>query len=261
MPAIEVRRRDEGFEVVQHTGIVEGYRPRVVILHGAHQSEQFRSIGEGGLTVAEGHASHCKHAASAMFYTGRQMATQPITRLLQDVAGGDKSALDQLVPLVYGELRRLADGYLQNERASHTLQPTALVHEAYLRLVGQEHKQYQSRGHFLAVAAHVMRQILIDHARSRSAEKRGGGQPGVSLDESIDAAVERPPALIAVDDALQVLEAMDARKAKLVEMRFFGGLTAEESAEVLRLPVEKVRGELRVAQAWLQRELDRDAAR
>jgi RNA polymerase sigma factor (TIGR02999 family) len=188
------------------------------------------------------------------------MATPPITRLLEDVAGGDKSALDRLVPLVYGELRRLADGYLRNERAAHTLQPTALVHEAYLRLVGQDHKPYQSRGHFLAVAAHVMRQILIDHARSRGAEKRGGGQPGVSLDESIDAAMERPPALIAVDDALQALEAMDARKAKLVEMRFFGGLTAEESADVVGLPVEKVRGELRVAQAWLQRELDRGAA-
>jgi RNA polymerase sigma factor (TIGR02999 family) len=185
------------------------------------------------------------------------MATQPITRMLQEFAGGDKTALDRLMPLVYSELRRLADGYLRSERTSHTLQPTALVHEAYIRLVGQDHKAYQSRGHFLAVAAHVMRQILIDHARSRCADKRGGGQPGCSLDESIDAAVERPPALIAVDDALQALEAIDARKAKLVEMRFFGGLTAEESAAVLELPVEKVRAELRVAQAWLQRELDR----
>jgi RNA polymerase sigma factor (TIGR02999 family) len=186
------------------------------------------------------------------------MATQPITRILQDFAGGDKTALDRLMPLVYSELRRLADGYLRNERTAHTLQPTALVHEAYIRLVGQDHKAYQSRGHFLAVAAHVMRQILIDHARSRGADKRGGGQRGCSIHEAIDAAVERPPALIAVDDALQALEGLDARKAKLVEMRFFGGLTAEESAGVLDLPVEKVRAELRVAQAWLQRELDRN---
>lgn len=194
-----------------------------------------------------------------MIYWSQQgMATQPITRMLQDFAGGDKTALDRLMPLVYSELRRLADGYLRNERTAHTLQPTALVHEAYIRLVGQDHKAYQSRGHFLAVAAHVMRQILIDHARSRGADKRGGGQRGCSIHEAIDAAVERPPALIAVDDALQDLEALDARKAKLVEMRFFGGLTAEESAGVLDLPVEKVRAELRVAQAWLQRELDRN---
>src|SRR5215475_2075468 len=135
------------------------------------------------------------------------MGSQPITRMLQEFAEGDKSALDRLMPLLYTELRRLADGYLRNERSSHTLQPTALVHEAYLRLVGQDHKAYASRGHFLAVAAHVMRQILIDHARSRNAEKRGGGHPGCSLDEAMDAAVERPPGLIAVDDALQALEA------------------------------------------------------
>jgi RNA polymerase sigma factor (TIGR02999 family) len=186
------------------------------------------------------------------------MTTQPITRMLQEFADGDKTALDRLMPFVYTELRRLADGYLRNERTSHTLQPTALVHEAYIRLVGQDHKAFASRGHFVAVAAHVMRQILIDHARSRSAEKRGGGQPGCSLDEGIDAAIERPPALIAVDDALKALEARDAQKAKLIEMRFFGGLTAEESAAVLDVPVEKVRAELRVAQAWLQRELDRE---
>ena len=185
------------------------------------------------------------------------MGSQPITRMLQEFADGDKSALDRLMPLLYTELRRLADGYLRNERTSHTLQPTALVHEAYIRLVGQDHKSYQSRGHFLAVAAHVMRQILIDHARSRCADKRGGGRAGYSLDESIDTAIERSPTLIAVDDALQALEARDPRKAKLVEMRFFGGLTAEESAGVFDLPVEKVRAELRVAQAWLQRELDR----
>jgi len=188
------------------------------------------------------------------------MATPPITRMLQEFAGGDKSALDRLMPLVYAELRRLAEGYLRNERTGHTLQPTALVHEAYLRLVDQNHSDYQSRGHFLAVAAHVMRQILIDHARARNAGKRGSGQPGCQLDEAIDAAIERPPLMIAIDDALAALEQIDARKAKLIEMRFFGGLTAEESAGVLELPVEKVRGELRLAQAWLQRQLDSDAS-
>ena len=188
------------------------------------------------------------------------MAAGPITLILRDFAAGDKAALDRLMPLVYAELRRLADSYLRRERPDHTLQPTALVHEAYIRLIGQEQPDYRSRAHFLGVAAHLMRQILVDHARSRSASKRGGGQPARSLDESIDAALERPLALIAVDDALAALERTDPQKAQLVEMRFFGGLTAEESADVLRMPVEKVRSELRVAQAWLQRELDRPAA-
>ena len=188
------------------------------------------------------------------------MAAGPITLMLREFAAGDKAALDRLMPLVYAELRRLADSHLRRERSDHTLQPTALVHEAYLRLIGQDQPDYRSRAHFLGVAAHVMRQILVDHARSRAAGKRGGGQPARSLDESIDAAVERPLAMIAVDDALEALERTDARKARLIEMRFFGGLTAEESANVMEMPVEKVRAELRVAQAWLQRELDRLSA-
>lgn len=188
------------------------------------------------------------------------MAEGPITIILRDFAAGDKGALDRLMPLVYTELRRLADSHLRRERPDHTLQPTALVHEAYIRLIGQDQPDYRSRAHFLGVAAHVMRQILVDHARSRAAGKRGGGQPPRSLDESIDAAIERPVAMVAVDDALEALERNDPQKAKLVEMRFFGGLTAEESANVLQLPVEKVRAELRVAQAWLQRELDRLSA-
>ncbi len=172
---------------------------------------------------------------------------------------GDKSALDRLIPMVYSELHRLAGGYLRRERPTHTLQATALVNEAYLRLIGQEQPEYKSRSHFLGVAAHVMRQILVDHARSRKAAKRGGGQPDFQLDESFDSAVSRPMPLIALDDALEALERKDPRKAKLVEMRFFGGLTAEESAEVIDLPVERVRADLRVAQAWLQREIDRPA--
>jgi RNA polymerase sigma factor (TIGR02999 family) len=186
-------------------------------------------------------------------------AAQPITVALRDLAKGDKSAFDRLMPQVYAELRRLAGHYLRQERNGHTLQPTALVHEAYFRLVGQDQPDYQSRAHFLGVAAHVMRQILIDHARTRNAAKRGAGNAVFSLDEFMDAPMERPSAMIQVDDALHALENHDPLKAQLIEMRFFGGMTAEESAAVLKLPVQKIRGELRIAQAWLKRELDNRA--
>ena len=183
--------------------------------------------------------------------------TRTVTLLLQDLAGGDKSALDGLIPLVYNELRKIADGYLRRERQGHTLQPTALVHELYARMLGQEQPGYRNRGHFLGIAAQVMRQILIDHARMKNAAKRGGGHQNFPINDACDAPMERPSLMIALDDAIQALERQDARKARLVEMRFFGGLTAEESADVLQLPVITVRRELRVAQAWLQRELDR----
>jgi RNA polymerase sigma factor (TIGR02999 family) len=182
---------------------------------------------------------------------------QSITLLLRDFAAGDKAAIDQVIPLVYAELRRIADRYLHNESQGHTLQPTALVHELYARMVAQQQPSYQSRAHFLGVGAQVMRQILIDHARSKRAAKRDGGRPRISLDEACNAAIERPSILIEVDDAISALAREDAQKAQLIEMRFFGGLTAEESAEVLGLPVHRVRNQLRVAQAWLQRELDR----
>lgn len=185
------------------------------------------------------------------------MSSRSITLILQDFSAGDKSALDQLMPLVYAELRKLASKHLHLERSGHTLQPTALVHEAYVKLIGQSQPDYRSRAHFLSVAAHLMRQILIDHARARNAEKRGGGEAKYPLNESIDVPLERPAGAIALDDALQTLERRNPLQAQLIEMRFFGGLTAEESAQVLDLRVEKVRAELRVAQAWLQRELDR----
>jgi RNA polymerase sigma-70 factor (ECF subfamily) len=183
------------------------------------------------------------------------LASPSITLILHELAGGDKDALNRLMPLVYAELRRLADGYLRNERTGNTLQPTALVHEAYIRLIKQEQPGFRGRAHFLSIASHLMRQILIDHARIRNAGKRGGGLPKCSLDETMNAAVERPSVMLAIDDALSELERRDERKAKLIEMRFFGGLTAEESAEILNVPVEKVRGELRIAQAWLHKEL------
>jgi RNA polymerase sigma factor (TIGR02999 family) len=186
------------------------------------------------------------------------MDSQPITLMLQEFAAGDKTALDRLMPYVYSELRRLAGRNLKNERSGHTLQPTALMHEAYVRLIGNGQPDYHSRAHFLAVAARLMRQILIDHARIRNAAKRGGGQLTCSLEDSMEPSIERPHSVIAVDDALHALEKSDPIKAKLIELRFFGGTTAEESAVLLEWPVEKVRAELRVAQAWLKRELDRE---
>ncbi len=182
---------------------------------------------------------------------------QPITILLQDVAAGDKRALDSLVPLLYPELKRLARSYMRGEQTGHTLQPTALVHEAYARMIKQDHPDYRSRAHFMGVAAQIMRQILIDHARTSKAEKRGGGVADLSLEEAEAVSVARPISIIAVDDALALLAKMDPIKAQLIEMRFFGGMTAEESAEVLNLPVHEVRRHLRVGQAWLQRELQR----
>jgi len=181
-----------------------------------------------------------------------------ITVLVHQYASGDKAALDRLLPLVYSELRRIAQRHLRDERPGHTLAPTALVHEMYARLAVQAAPDVRDRVHFLSVAAHVMRQILIDHARTKYAEKRGGRQEKLSLDEAQSACVERPVIMLRIDDALNQLARLDPHKAQLIEMRFFGGMTAEESAAVLDLPVNTVRQQLRVAQAWLQRELNQD---
>ena len=187
------------------------------------------------------------------------MERPPLTLLLRQVKDGDRSALDDLVPLAYAELRRLADGYLRNERTNHTLQPTALVHETYMRLVGQDQPDYRNRAHFFGVAAQLMRQILVDHARSRNAGKRGGGEAKISIDDAARSSDRQPDAFLDLDFALRKLEERDPRKARVIEMRFFGGLTAEESAEVLEVSVETVRRDLRLGQAWLQRELARIA--
>ena len=149
----------------------------------------------------------------------------------------------------------MARGYLNHERPGHTLPPTALVHEAYARLIKQDQPDFRSRSHFMAVAAQVMRQILVDHARARDAGKRGGGVPRIPFDQALGVATERPSIMIAIDDALSALARKDALKCRLIEMRFFGGMTAEDSAEVLAIEVTEVRRHLRVAQAWLQREL------
>ena len=184
-------------------------------------------------------------------------SSPPITVLLHRYASGDKTALDRLLPLVYAELRGIAQKHLRGERPGHTLQPTALVHEMYGRLAEQSPPDARDRVHFLSVAAGVMRQILIDHARSKYALKRGGRQEKLSLDEVQDACLEKPAIMVRIDDALNELARHDALKARLVEMRFFGGMTAEESATALEMPVNVVRRELRVAQAWFQRELGR----
>jgi RNA polymerase sigma factor (TIGR02999 family) len=182
-----------------------------------------------------------------------------VTQLLRQAKAGDRKALDQLFPIVYAELRHLADACLRRERPGHTLQRTALVHEAYLRLVGQNQPNYQDRIHFLGIAARIMRQILVDHARKRKAGKRDGGLR-LSLNDAIDTPVTRDRLMIELDDALAELERRDAQKAKLIEMRFFGGMTAEETSAVTDLPVNEVRRELRLAQAWIEREMQRRGA-
>ena len=178
-----------------------------------------------------------------------------ITTLLSRLNVGDKDAFDDLVPLVYQELRRIAQAYLRRESRNHTLQPTALIHEAYMRLA-QSKTDYENRKHFFAIAARVMRQILVDHARARSAAKRGAALT-VALDQNCDFAQERDRALISLDDALNALALEDEWKARLVEMRFFGGMTAEEIADSVGSPVHVVRRDLRSAQIRLREEIER----
>ncbi|HEX7317646.1 MAG TPA: sigma-70 family RNA polymerase sigma factor [Pyrinomonadaceae bacterium] len=178
-----------------------------------------------------------------------------VTRLLADWNSGDESALDRLMPLVYAELRRLARLHLRHERPGHTIQPTALINEAYLRLVDLKDVHWQNRAHFFGIAAQAMRRVLVDHARARLAHKRGGGALQVSLAE-VAAVAEAPTAdLLALDEALEELAKVDPRKARVVELRFFGGLSVEETAEVLKVSAATVIHDWRMAKAWLYREV------
>jgi len=177
-----------------------------------------------------------------------------VTILLKQWKSGDASALEQVTPLVYEELRRLAASYLRREREGHTLQPTALLNEAYMRLVAVE-QDFSSRSHFFGVAAHLMRLILVDHARSKRRQKRGGGEAAVPLEESMAVAQSRPETLLALDEGLRQLAAFDERKAKVIEMRFFGGMNLEETAEALGISQATVGREQRMAEAWLNRYL------
>ena len=180
-----------------------------------------------------------------------------ITDLLVAWSGGDEHALETLMPLVHGELRRLARRQMAGEREGHTLQTTALINEAYLRLVDLTRVRWQDRAHFLAMSARLMRRILVDHARSRLYAKRGGGAATVSLDETVVVTNDARPDLVALDDALQALAAVDARKSQVVEMRFFGGLSVEETAEALGVSPQTVMRDWRLARAWLAVELQR----
>lgn len=180
-----------------------------------------------------------------------------ITLLLRHWSQGDQEALERLIPLVMHELRKLAGGYLRNERSNHTLQPTALINEAYLRLVAQEFPEWQSRSHFFGIAAQLMRQILVDHARAHISAKRGNAAPKLSLEDNLEVSQEQAGELIALHDVLLSLEQLDKRKARIIELRYFGGLTGEEIAQVLGISTATVTREMRLAHAWLLRELAR----
>ena len=181
------------------------------------------------------------------------MSPQDVTQLLADWGKGDRSALDKLLPLVHAELRRIARRQMSQERPGHTLQATALVNEAYLKLAGQQGFEWQNRAHFFAVAAQVMRHILIDHARAHARDKRGGGAIQVSLDETAMLAEDQAEHFIALDEALCSLEIVDPQKSKIVELRYFGGLSIEETADVLNISPRTVRREWQRAKAWLYR--------
>jgi RNA polymerase sigma-70 factor, ECF subfamily len=178
-----------------------------------------------------------------------------ITGLLKAWGAGDQAALDRLVPLVYAELHRMARRHMRSERAGNTLQTTALVNQAYLRLVDAKNAVWNDRVHFFAVSAQIMRRILVDSARSRASAKRGGPGPRLNLDEDLDASPRQARELILLDDSLQALEQMDPRKARVIELRFFGGLSVEETASVLKISPQSVMRDWKLAKAWLYHEM------
>jgi RNA polymerase sigma factor (TIGR02999 family) len=182
-----------------------------------------------------------------------------ISLLLDQYRAGQTEALGKLMELVYDDLRRLAAWQLQTERFDHSLQPTALVHEAYLKLAGQNQVEWQNKAHFFALAAQIMRHILVDHARTRHRGKRGGGQASAALDEALNLSHPSEPGLVELDEALNTLAGQDARKSRIVELRYFGGLSIEETADVLGISPTTVRREWTLAKAWLRRELGKDA--
>jgi RNA polymerase sigma factor (TIGR02999 family) len=194
-------------------------------------------------------------------FGGRMMEASghEVTQLLKAWSEGDATALEKIMPLVYQELHRMARRYMADERPGHTLQATALVHEAYVRLVDTAQVSFENRAHFFAVCAQVMRRILVDWARSRQAQKRGGEVLPLELDKALGVGEERGRDLVALDDALKALSAQDARKGQVVELRFFGGLSVEETAAVLKVSPETVMRDWKLAQSWLRRELRREA--
>jgi RNA polymerase sigma factor (TIGR02999 family) len=185
-------------------------------------------------------------------------STHQVTKLLLAWGQGQDAALDELLPLVHQELRRLARGYMFGERAGHTLQTTALVNEAFLRLVNAREVNWQNRTHFFALSAQLMRRILVDFGRAHRDQKRGGGIPKVTLDEALVGAQEKGQDLVALDDALKLLSEVDPRKSRVVELRFFGGLSVEETAEVLKVHPNTVLRDWRLAKMWLKREMSKE---
>lgn len=188
-------------------------------------------------------------------------STQDITQLLIAWNNGDAAALEQLTPLVQAELHRLAKRYMAGERQGHILQTTALVNEAFMRLIDWQNVEWQNRAHFFGLSAQIMRRVLVDFARARHREKRGGDVLQVSLSEAANVAQERSSDLVALDDALQALEKLDPRQARVVELRFFAGLSLEETAEALKVSLSTVRRDWSMAEAWLFRELNREEIR
>ncbi|MFN6964832.1 MAG: sigma-70 family RNA polymerase sigma factor [Pyrinomonadaceae bacterium] len=181
-----------------------------------------------------------------------QQETHEITQMLLELTDGNAEVVDRILPHIYDELRRLAGSYLRRERSDHTLQPTALVHEAYMKLIDQKKVRWQNRAHFFGIAAQVMRRILMDHARKHKADKRGGSSDKLPIDEGIlVVSRERSSELVALDDALNALAAIDPQKAKIVELRYFGGLSIEETAEVMGVSVPTINRQWRMAKAWL----------
>ena len=188
---------------------------------------------------------------------GNEDGKESVTGLLIELSNGNRAVVDLLLPLIYDELRSLAANYLRRERPDHTLQPTALVHEAYLRLVDQTRVNWQNRAHFFGVAAQIMRRLLVDHARKVNAGKRGAEFQKLSLEENVDKADERSSELLALDEALDALAVLDEQKARIVELRYFGGLSVEETAEVLNVTPITIKRHWRLAKAWLHGQMQR----
>ena len=182
--------------------------------------------------------------------------TCEITKLLAEWREGDQAALDELTPLIYQELRGLAQSYLHRERPGHTLQPTALINEAFLRLVKQDFPEWQNRHHFFGIASQLMRQILVEHARANAAAKRGGGVKELPLEEALMYSEEKAAELVLLDDALNALAKFDPRKVRIIELRYFGGMSLEDTAAALGLSVATIGHEMRLARAWLRREME-----
>ena len=189
----------------------------------------------------------------------QQESSKVVTQLLVRWRDGDREALDTLMPLVYAELRRLAQHYLSRERTDHTLQSTALVHEAYLRLAGQNPPHWENRAHFFGIAAHIMRQILVEYARAKNTAKRGGGTCKITLDDALEIQQKTDVDVIALDAALDRLSELDPQQSRIVEMRFFAGLTIEDTAEVIGVSPATVKRDWTSARAWLHREIARSA--